>query len=70
LATYTICVPSGEIATTWRPSFVNCWPSASVKEKRAIVSGVDGLKSNVTELESAPTTIAADITGRARRHSG
>src|ERR1700682_379714 len=64
LATYTICVPSGEIAIIWRPGFVNCWPWPSVNENLVTVSGgVDDLK-----LHAAMPAVAKE--GTARLHNG
>src|SRR5947209_7998693 len=63
LATYTIWVPSGEMATNWRPRFVNCWPSGSVNERRVIGGeGADGLRLHA----AAPTSIPARSAARRR----
>src|SRR5262245_13437045 len=35
-ATYTILLPSGDIATRWRPMLVNCCPSASGTDNRVV----------------------------------
>ena len=70
LAMYTNRAPSGEIAISWRPTLVNCWPSGSASGNRITAAGGEGFKFHAAMLVRTPTTIAVTRTGMARLQRG
>src|SRR5262245_35250546 len=60
-ATYTNCVPSGEIATDGRPKSVNCCPSGNAYENRIVGAGG---RDTLDHVMTIPTSVAGRIAAR------